>query len=687
MRPDRSCRASFFGSRPGPSLPVGPAWRAWVAAAGLLAAAGCATAGGGGAPPAEAEPPAEEAPTAEEAGREALEGIRARTASLAAAGEPDRAAWVADSAYFRWRDDPELADAALRALWTEAEILVEAGRPAEAESRLSELLEAELPADLRARAADRLAGLRLRLGEHPGVVALYARHPAVSDSAAREDVRAAAGEMSVAELREASRRLEGRGSLRAVVEAELARGLALAGAADSARAAAARALGLQPSPPDRRAAREVEEGRVGPEDRPPLRVGVVLPLSGRLEGVGAALREGVELAAGVVPGGGSAAEAGPAPGGEVELLIRDDGSDPSRVPEAVRELERAGVVAVIASPEEESFRAAVRARSDPSLPVISPAAPAGVEGSRNVYTLRDRELRVRAVGLAAGEWLARETTFEDVGILRPASHLGREYEKALRAGLRRGGGWVAATAEYLPEGTTFEGPARWLAAHSPSAVFAAAEAPRSVLQLAPQLPFFGLREAVVAGPEVWGEPAVLRRLAGSFPEYWLAAVFVDRSDTASAWSRFRERYERAYRRGVPGHGLTAPAYDAYRWVERALGDLPLPRRAAVSRHLKEGTFSGASGTFRPRPERSTVETEARVLMAHGGELTAPDTVALREWRERARSINRAVLEKRRRDAADRVERWSAGNPAGEGGREGPGASDPDPRPGTRPSVP
>lgn len=686
MRPDRSCRASFFGPRPRPSPAIGAAWRTYVAAAGLLAVAGCATAGGGGAPaPPEADP-GTDVLAAEEAAREALEGIRSRVDSLAAAGEADRAAWVADSAYFRWTDDPELAGVALRALWTEAEILAESGRLAEAESRLTELLEAEVPSDLRSRAVDRLAELRLRLDQHPGVVALYARYPGISDSAAREDVRAAAEEMSVAELREASRRLEGRESLRAAVEAELARGLALAGAADSARAAAGRALGLQPSPPDRRAARDVEEGRIGPEDRPPLRVGVILPLSGRLEGAGAALREGVELAAGAAPGG-FPEEGGAAPEGKVELLIRDAGSDPFRVPEIMRELERAGVIAVIAPPEEKSFRAAVRARSDPSLPVISPVAPAGADGIRNVYTLRDRELRVRAIGLAAGEWLARATTFGEVGILRPASPPGREYEKALRAGLRREGGWVAATAEYLPEGTTFEAPARWLAAHSPPAVFAAAEVSRSVLQLAPQLPFFGLREAVVAGPEVWGEPAVLRRLAGSFPEYWLAAVFVDRTDTASAWNRFEERYERVYRRGLPGHGLTAPAYDAYRWVEEGLGDLPLPRRAALSRSLREGSFSGATGTFRPRPELSAVESEVLVLMAHGGELAAPDTVALREWRERAGAINRAVLEKRRREAADRVRRWSAENGAEGTGKEPRGASDSPSRPGTRPSIP
>lgn len=496
-----------------------------------------------------------------------------------------------------------------------------------------------------ARAARGLARIRARVGRGPDALRVLDRELPAGREPPLEVVRSAARDLSVAELAEAASLFGGRPSARGVVLAERARGLALAGRTDSARDAARRVLDLGGGArsEERETARSVLEGELGPEDRGPVRLGLVLPLSGDLESVGRLLREAATVTASAAP---------------VELLVRDDSSRASTVPDLVRGLEEAGVTAVLGPVTTEGFRAAVEARTDPSLPVVSPgAASPPSPAAPNAYTLWARTPRLRELSRTLGSWVPARTGLRRLGLLREASGAGRVYEHGFRAGARRAGGWVTATGTFGPAGTTFREPLRWLASNRPESLLVGTGNSRTVLQMAPQLSYYGLRTPLVAGTSAWGRPVAVRRLSAGFPSRWVTAVFVDRTAEGTPWAEFRRSYEKRYRKSLPPRQLPALAHDAVRWAADALGPGRLPRRGVVARGLASGSFEGASGRFSARPEGSTVEREAVVRMAAAGELHAPDTAALAAWRRKAKRLAAAGRRRRREEARRRVERW------------------------------
>lgn len=568
----------------------------------------------------------------------------ARLESLGAASA-ERRIRAADSLFFRWRDEPTLGEAASEALWIESRALVEAGRPVDAADRLEELLTvAPAGSDRARRAADELARLRTRLGREPAALRTLADFAGAGGGSRLDRIREAAGGMSAAELARALELFPERSAERGTVAAERARALALGGRTDSARAAARRAVQADLAAPDRETARAVAEGRLGPGDRGTPRIGLVLPLSGDLESVGGLLREAAVLAA----------EAD-----SVELLIRDDASRASTVPEIVRDLERQGVTAIVGPVTSDGFRAALEARADPSLPVVSPAASSAPARSPNAYTLWEREARIRDLSRTLGGWVPSRTGLRRLGLLRAESAAGRIYEHGFRSGARRAGGWVAAAGTFDPDSTTFSRPVTWLAANRPESLLVGAGEARTVLQMAPQLSYYGLRSALVAGTSAWGRPLTVRRLSRGFPSRWIAAVFADRMGEDTEWSRFEAAYERQYRKGLPSQTLPALAYDATRWAVASLGQLRLPRRGVVARGLARGSFSGASGTFSARPGGSTVDREARIFMASGGELQPADTAEIRAWRRKAERLVNAGRRQRRQEARAAVKAWVA----------------------------
>ena len=572
----------------------------------------------------------------------------ARLDSLTARAAPERRVRASDSLYFRWRDEPALRPAAAEALWVEARALREAGRPADAAGRLDELLAvAPSGGDRARRAATELAGLQTRLGRQPDALRVLARWPESGADVRPELVREAAAGMSVPELARAENLFPEGSTERGIVVAERARALALGGRTDSARAVARRALAGELAPRDRETARAVVDGEVsGPDGRAPVRIGLVLPLSGDLESIGQLLREAAVLAAGADTAGDS-----------VEVLVRDDESRTQTVPGIVRELEREGVTAVVGPITSGGFRAALEARSDPSLPVISPAASSVRAPGPNAYTLWARQARVRDLSRALAAWLPSRAGIRKLSLLREESAAGRAYEHAFRSGARRAGGWVAAAGTFDPDSTTFSRPVTWLASNRPESLLVGTGDARTVLQMAPQLSYYGLRSTLVAGTSAWGQPIAVRRLSRGFPSRWLAAVFSDRTGENTAWSEFRSAYERRYRKGLTGGDLPALAYDAVRWTVSSLGPDRLPRRGVVARGLIRGAFEGASGRFSARPDESTVDREARIRMAADGELHAPDTAALHAWRREARRLVDAGRRQRRRDARSEVGRW------------------------------
>lgn len=589
---------------------------------------------------------------AAEAGR-----ILSRVESLRST-RPSRAAALADSVYFRWREAPGLRTEALRALLLEARALAVAGEPVEAAARLRELLAANPPEELASAAAERAASLHIELGLEPAAVrALLAHGGGLSEERRLDLLERAASGMSISELEDllADRRSPAGTAETVLLRAELARALALTGRSAAAREAV-RGVSVEEAP---RAVtelvRRIREGRLDGTDGPPVRVEAVLPLSGSLAPVGRFLRQGMELAV---------EEYRAAGGDSVRVSFRDDRSRSARSRRLIRSAETAGAAAVVGPARSAALAAAMGARRDPALPVLSPTASSPPREGWNGYSLWGLESRERTLARAVSRWLVESAGIDRLAVLRPRGGVGRVAEQAFRAGAGRWGGGVLAAASYLPDSTTFESEIRRLAGIDPEAVFVASRDPRNALQIAPQLSYYGLGTSAVAGGSAWGEPAVVRRLRGGSPSLYVTAVFTDRG-AGTAWADFKAMYEMKYDRPLSDNILPALGYDAMKVILTAVDSVGLPRRGAIARSLASGSVQGATGRLRFRLGHPAAGREPRVRLGVDGNLEAADPERLRTWIRRAQERQQARERQRRDRAAERVRRWSAG---AEGGR-------------------
>lgn len=642
---------------PAPSGPLGMS-ALFLATVLAVSVAGCAASGPSDAPDAGPAPgPAEEERPAEAEEVPSRSELMDRLEPLVRAGEHDRVVRLADSLYFTSRAAGERSDA-VEALWWESRSLVTTGETATAAERLGELLERYPGSDRAAEAARELARARVELGDDPGAVVALLGHPDAVNDSALAVLRSAAAEMSISELRSVAEAHGGSGRGGAVVRAELAFALARADRDDEARDVASRVVDGEAEDDERQRARRVLDGTVEPWQGA-FRVGVLVPTSGRLEQVGAGILDGMELAEATL----ASSPDRPA----LELDVTDAAGEPD-LGSAVARFEEQGVVALVGGVRSSEIEALAEGRSGPGFTVVSPTATRMPERWPDVYTLWDAERRALDGARALGRWLGTEAAIGQVAALYPANETGERSLVAFRSGMAAGGGWLTAVSSYSTDTTDFQGPIDLIGAFDPRAVFVVADDPGTVLQLVPQLSYYGMRSTVVAGDPTWSEPEALRRLDPSVTQLRLVASLLDRGVEGSGWERFRSAYEREYRRGLGNNVLPALGHDALLLLGRAASDLSLPRSRALARRFSAlADVEGATGVLRPRRTLGAVERRATVRGIRERTLAAVEGSDVVEWLEGAEQIS-DVQRRRRRSAAlqavrDAVERAEA--PEGE----------------------
>jgi branched-chain amino acid transport system substrate-binding protein len=437
-----------------------------------------------------------------------------------------------------------------------------------------------------------------------------------------------------------------------VVAVERARAAALAGRPEDARRVATSLLDRGLDAIDRHELRRVLDGEIEPLGSP-LRIGVVLSLTGRFERVGEQLQDGIELAFREREAAGS----GPA----VELVVLDDSSSVERGVDLARRLAEEGVVAVIGPIRSEVLLGAAAARPYAGLLILSPTASADSGSGPNAGSLWERSRREAGIGAALGRWLPARLGLRRLAALHPDDAGGLAGVTAFERAGAEWGAEVVAVRAYDPDSTTFAEPITAVAAADPEAVLVLTDASRTVLQIAPQLVYYGLRSRVIAGGENWSDPDVLRQLDSTFSDFRVVATYLDRTAEGSAWERFRSSYERTFLRGLPETLLPALGYDAAGLVLAAIPEDALPRPGALSRRLRAlGSWEGATGLLRfdaPVPgvaEASAegdagegvlrVRREVFVRMVRDGALVEADPAAIAAWAEAAREQEERLRE-------------------------------------------
>lgn len=281
-------------------------------------------------------------------------------------------------------------------------------------------------------------------------------------------------------------------------------------------------------------------------------------------------------------------------GREVELVVLDDGGQPDRAAQLVAELESRGAVAIIGPLLNASLEAAGRARSDPSLAIISPTSSAHPTRLANAYTLNAEDTRGAE---ALGAYVAQRDNGR-VGVLFPDAAAFRAQAEAFQSAAESAGTSIAAAVPFVPGTTTFSAPLERLRAAAVQAIFIPA-AERDIRQLAPQLEYYGLGGIEVLGLEAWVSDEVLHFLPGRVLEGVVAATPLYRSSQSVAWDEFVGLYEAAYRRSLD-NPYPALGYDAARLVLANLPQGSVRPEDVASGVAGTDEFRGATGVLSAR---------------------------------------------------------------------------------------
>jgi ABC-type branched-subunit amino acid transport system substrate-binding protein len=322
-----------------------------------------------------------------------------------------------------------------------------------------------------------------------------------------------------------------------------------------------------------------------------IRLGVIVPQTGGFASVGREVLEGIRLAA-----------------AQFEAAIRSG-----------------------------ALRAAAAARSDPGTLIISPTAAEDALLPPHAYSIWARARRDQAVAEALGNWLVGSMEPARVAAFYPENASGfRRVDIFRELVVRAGFEWVGSRG-YDPDSTTFEMEIQEITEADPDFVFVVADGPRQVLQVAPQLHFYGLRGRVGLVSEDWAHPMVGRRLDPTFSDYRVSAVYSQRVDNAE-WDAFAAAWDEAYRRSIPDNAFAPLGYDATLLALVGISNPPVARRRAVARAATRLTgFQGATGVFRFDPTVGRLVRSTSVRMLLGSQLVDPDAEAIAEWSLEART--------------------------------------------------
>jgi ABC-type branched-subunit amino acid transport system substrate-binding protein len=309
------------------------------------------------------------------------------------------------------------------------------------------------------------------------------------------------------------------------------------------------------TPPERAPVPAVEEVR--PTEEPAreavLRLGVVVSRTGSsvLERYAELVLEGAQLA---VQHESTAQR-------RVELVIRDDGGTAAGAARAMRELEQAGVQAVIGPLVEDALAAAAGARVNDGLLIISPTAVADPRGVRNVYALNV----IDTGGSTALGGYARR--FARVGVLYSRTPEGTRQARAFMDAYSQGGQGTVRDVGFDPGTTNMSAPLARLREARVQAVFFPGS-DRELQIVLPQIEFYGLSGVQLLGTENWISDAA-RTLPQRALQGAVVAIPLWRESADLAWRDFVSAYETKHRRSLE-NPIPALGFDATVLAVRAL---------------------------------------------------------------------------------------------------------------------
>ncbi|HUQ04346.1 MAG TPA: ABC transporter substrate-binding protein [Kofleriaceae bacterium] len=341
----------------------------------------------------------------------------------------------------------------------------------------------------------------------------------------------------------------------------------------------------------------------------PVRVGVVLPMTGAQGAFGVSTEAGIRLAI------RERNDAGGVRGARLELVVLDTMGTPAGVGEAVtRLIEQEHVVAILGEVTSGATLAAAEIAQARGVPLITPSAT-----SASVTEVGDRIFRACFVDEAQGRAMARfardELHVARAAILADTSTL---YPVALAAAFTTefaAGGGTIVLADAYQGGAIAPSVIGRIAAAKVDAVYLPGYYPDAA-QIAIELRKLGSR-AVLLGGDGWDSPE-LGAIAGAAIDgaYFTNHFAID--DPREITRSFAKRY--AGVRGTPPDGLAALGYDAALVLLDALERTPDLDGAALAAAISVTSVEGVTGHIDLRAGRDPAKPvhvlELKALLPH-----------------------------------------------------------------------
>jgi branched-chain amino acid transport system substrate-binding protein len=261
----------------------------------------------------------------------------------------------------------------------------------------------------------------------------------------------------------------------------------------------------------------------------------------------------------------------------------------------------------------------------------------------DAYSLWDKGRREADVAIAIVSWMAERMSLRHFGVLYPIGWSPGSLQ-ALRMEVEAWDGRVLASEAYVADSTTFAAQIMALAAAEPEAVIVFSDGPRTVLQIAPQLVYYGLRRWVTAGDANWSDPTVLRRLDPSYSDHRLVGTYLDQMSPGTPWQEFKAAYEAKYRKSLPDNMFAALGFDAMNLILSGIPEAEPHRRGSIGRAVRRGVHPGATGDLSVDLGTGALRREVFVRLIEDGELRVPDAEEMLQWAEEQRDLEEFLKE-------------------------------------------
>ncbi len=293
------------------------------------------------------------------------------------------------------------------------------------------------------------------------------------------------------------------------------------------------------------------------KEAPLLKVGVILPLTGKYELFGRSVLNGIECASGTKPGCTAK--------GNVQIFFRDDGGTPTKAVQAVEELVLQEKVHVIVGPlSSASALAAAQKAQQLGVVMISLAQKEGIPevGSHVFRFSLTPEQQTKALLTVAGKYRGKKS----LGIFYPATTYGKVFVEKFRELAPTYETEVVAAQSYK-DSRKAENELRQLKLSISKASpeiplgFNALVIPDSytaVLNLLPQLKSLGIESVLLLGTNAWNDPQLASRSNGQLGGSVFLDIYFKESQNPRVRS-FVQEYQTAF--GQQPATLEAMGYD------------------------------------------------------------------------------------------------------------------------------